>query len=85
MKQATQTINGVSRYVDNEYENLDYGLILGYEYPIGLTNHLSFTPGIYAKMGLNNIFSGSDRIPWYLNRTRNASLNLSFALSWSFY
>jgi hypothetical protein len=85
MQQATQTINGVSRYVDNEYENLDYGIILGYEYPIALTGNLSFTPGIFANMGLNNVFSGSDRIPWYLNRTRNASLNLSFALSWSFY
>ncbi len=85
MQQATQSINGVSRYVDNEYDNLDYGLILGYEYPFPLTYHLTFTTGVFAKMGLNNIFSGSDRIPWYLNRTRNASLNLSFAISYSFY
>jgi hypothetical protein len=85
MQQATQTINGVSRYVDNEYENLDYGVILGYEYPFPLTGHLTFTPGLFAQMGLNNVFSGNERIPDFLNRTHNASLNLSFAISYSFY
>ena len=84
MKQATQTINGVSRYVDNDYENLDYGVILGYEYPFPLTGHLTFTPGLFAQMGLNNVFSGSERIPAFLNRTHNASLNISFAISYSF-
>lgn len=85
MQQATQTINGVSRFVDNEYENLDYGVILGYEYPFPLTGHLTFTPGLFAQMGLNNVFSGNERIPDFLNRTHNASLNLSFAISYSFY
>ncbi|MBW6478383.1 MAG: PorT family protein [Bacteroidales bacterium] len=85
MQQATQTINGISRYVDNEYENLDYGLIFGYEYPFPLTGHLTFTPGLFAQMGLNNVFSGNERMPDFLNRTHNASLNLSFAISYSFY
>ena len=85
MQQATQIINGVSRYVDNEYENLDYGVILGYEYPFPLTGHLTFIPGLFAQMGLNNVFSGSERIPDFLNRTHNASLSLSFAISYSFY
>jgi hypothetical protein len=85
MQQATQVIDGISNYVDNEYENLDFGIILGYEYPVALTRHLTFTPGIFGKMGLNNIFSGNESIPFYLNQTRNASVNLSFAITYSFY
>lgn len=85
IQQATQVIDGISKYVDNEYENLDFGIILGYEYPVPLTSHLTFTPGIFGKMGLNNVFSGNESIPFYLNRTRNASVNLSFAITYSFY
>ncbi len=85
MQQATQVIDGVSKHVHNEYENIDFGLIFGYEYPVPLTRHFTFTPGISGKMGLNNIFSGNESIPFYLNRTRNASVNLSFAITYSFY
>ncbi|TVQ89305.1 MAG: hypothetical protein EA393_07120 [Bacteroidetes bacterium] len=85
MQQATQVINGFSQYVDSEYENLDYGLILGYEYPVPLGGRLIFTPGVFVKMGMINIFSGNENIPYYLNRTHNASFNLSFSISYSFY
>jgi len=85
MQQATQNINGDLRNVDSDYESLDYGLILGYEYPVPLGGSLIFTPGVFAKMGLVNVFSGNENIPYYLNRTHNASLNLSFSISYSFY
>ncbi len=85
MQQATQVVGGVSRQVENEYEKLDFGLIFGYEFPIPLAGQITFTPGVFARMGLNNVFSGTESIPYYLNRTRNASVSLSFSLSYSFY
>jgi hypothetical protein len=82
---ATQSISGVESTISNEYSNFDYGLIIGYEYPIAIGRALTFSPGLSTKIGLTNVFSGNDIIPYYLNRTQNASINLMFSLSYSIY
>lgn len=82
MKGAVQNIDGYTRETTADYHRTDYGLLFGYEYRFGLRHGLTFSPGIFVKAGLNNIFSGNDRIPYYLNRTRNASFNLSFSIEY---
>jgi hypothetical protein len=82
---AKQNISGETSSINNEYSNFDYGLILGYEYPISLGRGLTFSPGLSTKVGLTNVFSGNDVIPYYLNRTQNASINLTFSLSYSIF
>ncbi len=82
-KEAYQDVDGILKDVKNEYSNFDYGILLGYEYPIKITPNLQFNPGIAGRIGFNNIFSGNDIIPDYLNKTHNASLNLTFSLIYS--
>ncbi|MBS4012699.1 MAG: hypothetical protein KGZ97_02905 [Bacteroidetes bacterium] len=83
MKNAFQDINGLRTDVKEDYHNYNYGIYFGYEYPIKITPQLYFNTGIGARIGLNNVFSGNEIIPDYLNETRNASLNLSFSLVYS--
>lgn len=82
MKGAVQNIDGHTREMTADYHRTDYGLLLGYEYRFGLGRHFSFNPGVFIKTGLNNIFSGNEHTPYYLNRTRNASFNLSFSIEY---
>jgi hypothetical protein len=83
MHNATQDINGNLKDIKEEYSNIDYGVFLGYEYPIKINSSFYFVPGIGAKVGLNNVFSGNELVPDYLNKTRNTSVNLSFSLIYS--
>ncbi len=83
MKTAKQNVDWAVSIITNEYSNLDYGVILGYEYSIPLGNRLTFSPGAFAKVGLNNVFTGNEHMPSFLNRTQIVSLNISFALSYN--
>lgn len=85
MKTAKQNLDGAVSLVTNEYSKLDYGIILGYEYSIPLGNRLVFSPGAFAKVGLNNVFTGNEYIPSFLNRTQVASLSVSFSLSYNIF
>ena len=67
----------------DDYNQLDYGLFLAYEYVIPLTGKLGFGIGAKAYYGLQNIYAGNDVIPSYLNKTHNASLNITFSLKYS--
>lgn len=85
LTRATQTTNGLEEDIIDTYKKIDYGLLLGYEYPVVLTKRLTFTSGVFAKVGLRNVFSGTEIIPDYLNKTQNTSVNISFALSYSLF
>ncbi|MDX9845897.1 MAG: outer membrane beta-barrel protein [Tenuifilaceae bacterium] len=85
MKTAKQNLDGAVSLVTNEYSKLDYGIILGYEYSIPLGNRLTFAPGVFAKVGLNNVFTGNEYMPSFLNRTQVASLSASFSLSYNIF
>ncbi|MFO8021162.1 MAG: hypothetical protein R6U65_01755 [Perlabentimonas sp.] len=85
MKNASQLVSGIENDVNNEYSNWDYGLLLGYGYPISISKSLVLTPGVNARVGLKNIFSGNSHIPSYLNRTQNMSINFSLSVSYSIF
>lgn len=85
MKNAKQLIGNIENNVDYSYSNWDYGLLLGYGYPISISENLVLTPGVNTRVGLINIFSGDDQIPSYLNRTQNLSLNFSLSVSYTIF
>ncbi len=81
LRRANKQLDVTLVNVSAEYAKLDYGFILGYEYVFPLKPGLSFGTGVYAKYGLNNVFSGNESVPAYLNHTQNAALMLSFSLN----
>jgi hypothetical protein len=85
IQNATQSIDGTKTVILDEYNNVDYGLVIGYEYPVQLNKRITLSTGVITKIGLSNIFTGNEIIPSYLNKTQNASVNLSFSLNYSFF
>jgi len=80
---AYQVIDGESFSIQNSYTDIDYGLFLGYEYIVPISNKLGFGTGFRAYYGLQNIFAGDDYIPAYMNKTNNASLNITLSLKYN--
>ncbi len=85
LQNASQSIDGVRSEITDNYKNFDYGLQLGYEFPLRLPYGLTLSPGVSVKYGLANIFSGNETIPSYLNQTQNASFNFSVSLTHSIF
>ena len=85
MRNARQNIGGATHLINEDYSNWDYGLVLGYGYPINLGDRLTLTAGLISKVGLKNIFEGNDIVPYYLNRTQNVSLNFNLSLSYTIF
>jgi len=69
--------------LSDDYDNVDYGLVLSYEYLIPISKKLGFGTGVRAYYGLKNIYAGNETIPSYLNKTNNASINISFTLKYN--
>jgi len=80
---AYQVIDGKSFSIQNSYTDIDYGLFLGYEYIVPISNKLGFGTGFRAYYGLQNIFAGDDYIPAYMNKTNNASINITLSLKYN--
>lgn len=83
-------LNNATQYIDGEgvnhtryYKKSDYGIVAGYEYTHHLGSNVHLGTGIYVNYGLNNVFSGSEHIPSYLNRTNLLSFNLGISLGYS--
>ncbi len=83
LRNVTQRINEETLSLSHEYDRGDYGIVAGYEYLHPFGNGLSIGTGLQSRFGLNNIFSGNDIIPGYLNRTRNASINITISLRYN--
>ncbi len=79
---ASQIIDGEVSDIASNYKTNDFGVFLGYEYLFPLTAKLDLGTGIKALYGLNNIYSGDSYIPSYLNKTNNASFNITFSLKY---
>src|SRR6056297_978996 len=79
---AYQIIDDEMVNITNDYTQSDFGVFLGYEYIFPLYKNLGFGTGVKATYGLNNIYSGNQYIPSYLNKTHNASLNITFSLKY---
>jgi hypothetical protein len=76
LRNAEQNLNGETISLRQDYDPIDFGVITGYEYHFPVGNGFFLGTGFQTRFGLNNIFSGNDLIPDYLNNTRNASINL---------
>ncbi len=85
MQDANERVSNITYNVADLYNKWDYGLIAGYAYPIRITGNLTLTPGIIARYGRKNVFSGTSKIPDYLNKTQTASINISFSLGYSLF
>ncbi len=83
LRNAVQDLNGEVVSLAGDYSQVDYGFITGYEYEHPLGNGLAAGMGIQARLGLNNIFAGNEIVPYYLNSTRNASINLTFSIRYN--
>ena len=80
---AYQKIDQEIVNITDYYTQSDYGIFLGYEYIFPVYQNLGFGTGVKAAYGLNNIYAGDQYIPSYLNKTHNASLNITFSLKYS--
>ncbi len=76
LRNAKQDLNGATISLRQDYNPIDFGVITGYEYHFPVGERFLLGTGFQTRLGLNNIFSGNDLIPDYLNNTRNASINL---------
>jgi len=79
---AYQIIDKETTNITGNYNALDYGVFLGYEYIIPVYRKLSFGTGVRTDYGLQNIYTGDEYIPGYMNKTYNASLNITFSLKY---
>jgi hypothetical protein len=71
--------------VNNNYSNLDYGLLAGYQFNIELKNRLVFKPGVRVNYNLVNIFEGDDLTPGHFKRTKNFAASFNTTLSYRFF
>ncbi|MCF8222602.1 MAG: PorT family protein [Bacteroidales bacterium] len=79
---ATQNFNNETITISGNYHDIDYGLLLGYEYVFTLYEQLGLGTGFRAYYGLSNIYAGNESIPGYLNITNNASVNITLSLKY---
>ena len=79
---AYQKIDGDKLYLSDNYNNIDYGLLVGYEYVFPLSGRLGLGTGFRAYYGLSNIYSGDENIPSYMNVTNNASVNITLSFKY---
>ncbi len=83
LRNAVQDLDGEVVSLVGDYSQVDYGVITGYEYEYPLGNRLAAGMGIQARLGLNNIFAGNEIVPYYLNSTRNASVNFTLSIRYN--
>jgi hypothetical protein len=79
---AYQIIDDEVISLTNNYSTYDFGIFAAYEYFIPISGKLGFGTGVKTYYGLQNIYSGDEFIPSYLNTTNNASINISFSLKY---
>lgn len=70
--------------VDENYRNLDYGLMAGYQLNVPLGNSLNLHPGFRVNYNLLNIFEGDDITPARFKKTRNLTASFNVSLSYRF-
>lgn len=71
--------------VDDNYSDLDYGLLAGYQFNIALKNKIIFKPGFRVSYDLVNIFEGDDITPSQFKKTRNLAASFNISLSYRLY
>jgi hypothetical protein len=82
LKSASEIIDVESENIKYHYQNLDYGMIAGYEFDFHLKRGFLISTGLRIKIGIPNVYAGNELIPSTFNKTRTASVNLSFGLKY---
>ncbi|NOQ25462.1 MAG: hypothetical protein GQ564_08885 [Bacteroidales bacterium] len=80
---AYQIIDDEVISLTDNYTSYDFGIFVAYEYIIPISRKLGLGTGVKAYYGLQNIYSGDEFIPSYMNNTNNASINISFSLKYN--
>lgn len=77
---AAETVGDMTYSRTQEFRRLDYGLVAGFQQQYPLWRRWSVQVGAQAVLGLPNIYKGSAAVPANLNRTREASFNITGGL-----
>jgi len=80
LNNAFESIEGERFDITRNYQNIDYGLILGQNIDIELPGNLTFSPGFRFTWGLPNIHERMPEIPEFMWRTLNRSLEFRVAV-----
>ncbi len=83
LRDARQNLDGELLSLKEDYNYIDYGILTGYEFEYPVSRRLSAALGIQSKIGIRNIFAGNEIIPYYLNSTRNMSVNLTMSIRYN--
>ncbi len=84
LHQVRQEINTDIVYIGSQYEKFDFGVRLGSEIELSLSDQLSLAPGLFMSIGIPNIFKGDCIFPGYLKETHNASVGFNLAFYYHF-
>jgi hypothetical protein len=71
--------------VDGRYSDLDYGLIVGYQFDIALKNRIIIKPSVRVSYNLVNIFEGDEVTPSHFKTTKNLAASFNISLSYRFF
>ena len=81
---AEEHIAGTRAMVSDHYNDLDYGLLAGYQLNIPITKNMIIKPGVRFNYNLVNIFAGDNVIPGNFKDTRNLATSFNLAFSYKF-
>ena len=84
LKNANHKINKDTEDIRSQYAKYDFGIRLGGEFELKISNQLSIAPGLLVSLGMPNIYKGDDKIPGYLIRTHNGSAEFHLTFYYHF-
>lgn len=70
--------------VQDNYSDLDFGLLAGYQFNIAFMDRVMLKPGIRFSYNFINIFEGDDITPSYFKNTKNFAASFNISLSYRF-
>ena len=82
LKLAEDTRGKVTFNVNDEYRNLDYGLLLGYQFNIPLKNRIFISPGFRVTCDFINIYEGYAEAFNPFKKTNNIAAGINLSISY---
>jgi len=84
LRMAIEQQDNVRLNVYENYCDLDYGILSGYQFNVPLGKRVILKPSLRFSYNLLNIFEGDDITPSYFKRTKNFSAGFNISLSYRF-
>jgi hypothetical protein len=81
---AYQEVNSDRKSIGSQYRKFDFGVRLGGEYELQISDQLSLVPGLFLSIGIPNIYKGNDYVPGYFRRTHNGRVGFHIAAYYHF-